>query len=428
MRDRLVTAAGALLALFAVFVISVADYEPAPTRPTSPEAGPNGYLALQDWLRDAGVEVISHRDHLDELEAQYGRNNLFISTAPYQAPMGRDEATKLRAWVAAGNTLVLLAALNDTPNWSIGANASRFLDDLEALTDIEFEVVEHDDRSVLESIQLRRTITLSPVAAHPLASGINTLVGETDHSTDVWQVASADSPQRLRIAVTDVTVAGNEGIDAMWHIPHGRGHILLAGLGSLFVNRNLGKGDNAVLFANIVRHHLPGGAAIFDDMHQGLSNLYDPAAFFSDRRLHASVAFVLALWFLYMVGTWNRLAKPRPQPSEPGQEDFVYAVGGFFARKLGAVEAGRQMMRVAFVELAGPGAKFEQPPWTRLQANPTIDRSVLAKIKADHVHLQAGRRVDLPRLRKRLAQLGTSEPAATIKRKMQRGERGKRGR
>ena len=424
MRDRLVTAAGALLALLAVFVISLADYEPAPTRPTSPEAGPNGYLALQDWLRDAGVEVISHRDHLHELGVHYGRDNLLISTAPYQAPMGRVEATKLRAWVAAGNTLLLLAALNDTPNWSIGANASRFLDDLEALTGIEFEVVEHDDRSVLASIQLRRTITLNPVAAHPLTSGVRTLIGETDHSTDVWQVASADSPQRLRVAVIDVA-SGNEGIDAMWHIPHGRGHILLAGLGSLFVNRNLGKGDNAVLFANIVRHHLPGGAAIFDDMHQGLSNLYDPEAFFGDRRLHVSVAFVLALWFLYMVGTWNRLAKPRPQPSEPGQEDFVYAVGGFFARKLGAVEAGRQMMRAAFVELAGPGAKFEQPPWARLQANPAIDRSVLAKIRTDHAHLQAGRRVDLPRLRKRLAQLGTSEPAATIKRKMQRGERGR---
>ena len=439
MRDRLLTAAGALLALLALIAVSFSEYEPPPTRPTSAEAGPNGYRALHLWLRDAGIEVVSHRDRLEDLTTRYGTGNLLVSTAPYQAQMRTDEATELRAWVAAGNTLLLLAALNDTPNWALSFAPRSFLDDLQALTGIEFEpVLEEDAARLLDAVLAPRAVELSPIAEHPLASGIRSLVAETDHPSAVWKVASAKSQKRLRIAVMAERTgaakgaaegaAQREGIDAIWHIPHGRGHIVLSGLGSLFVNRNLGKADNAVFVANVIRHHLrQGSAAIFDDLHQGLSSLYDPTAFFKDRRFHASVAFVLALWFLYMVGTWNRLAKPRPPANEPGQQDFVRAVGGFFARKLGAVEAGRQLMQAAFVELAGPGAGFERPPWARLNANPAIDRTLLGAIKADHARLQSGQRVDLLRLRRQLAQLGAMHGQRTQDRRRSRAQTSWRG-
>ena len=405
MKDRLVTAGGALLALLAVVAIGLADYQPPATRPTSVEAGPNGYRALRDWLQDGGIEVASHRGRLTGLTERYGIGNLLVSTLPYQLPMQQDEIRGLRAWVAAGNTLLLLAALNDTPDWSAGAVPDAFLDDLAALTGMAFETVEtamgRNEEEVLDVLQPQRTIALRPVAAHPLTAGVQALAGVTDGRTDVWQVASAPAALRLRVAVTE-----SEGVDAIWQIRHGDGHVLLAGLGSLAVNRNIAAADNARFVANVVRHHLAvGKRAIFDDMHQGLSSLYDPAAFFKDQRLHASIAFVLALWFVYMIGTWNRLASPRQRAAEPGQQDFVRAVGGFFARKLGAVEAGRQLFRFCFVELAGRGSRFEQPPWRQLDVNPAIDKALLATIKADHARLSAGKRVDLRRLRNRLRQL-----------------------
>ena len=393
--------------LLLVGVLGTANYQPSPTRPTSVEAGANGYRALRDWLHDSGIEVASHRDRFDDLAERYGTGNLLVSTLPYRTRIRQDEIDELRWWVWYGNTLLLLVALNDTPDWSRGVKAGVVLNDLAAISGLRFETVEGESEAdendaLLDALQPQRAVELRPIAAHPLAAGLRSLVGETDYRSDIWRIKSGERALRLRIAVTE-----RQGTDALWHLPHGHGRILLASLGSLFVNRNIGKADNAVFVANVVRHHLaPGKTVIFDDLHQGLSNLYDPNAFFKDRRLHASIAFALALWFVYMVGTWNRLAPPRQRADAPGQEGFVYAVGGFFARKLAPVEAGRRLFEFFFIELTGRNSRFEQPPWARFDANPAIDKALLADVKADYARLSAGQRVDLRRLRNRLRQLG----------------------
>ena len=126
MRDRLVTALGALLALAAVIVVLLADYDPPPTRPTSVERGPNGYGALHDWLRESGVATASHRHPWDALD-DYGSGNLFVVTLPQQVRLRDGEAQAMRQWVAEGNTLLLMAALDDMPDWSQAAPALHFL-------------------------------------------------------------------------------------------------------------------------------------------------------------------------------------------------------------------------------------------------------------------------------------------------------------
>lgn len=403
MKDRLVTALGALAALAAVVAVSLADYDPPPTLPTSVERGPNGYRALGDWLRESGVATVSHRHSWNAL-ADYGSGNLFIVTMPQRERARGAEAQALRDWVADGNTLVLLAALDDTPDWSLATPTLPFFeDDLHALSGLRFEARPGEDGRDLEVGEAGEEtwIELNAVAAHPLAEGVSRLVGVTDAPASVWQVAARAEAVTLRVAV-----ATPHGTDAIWHIPLADGRVFVFALGSLFTNRAIGQADNAALFANLVRHHVAADkAVIFDDAHQGLSALYGPADFYRDPRLHASIALVLAAWFLYMVGTWNRLAPVRDVQQTPEQQDFVRAVGGFLARKLSPVDAGRMMFAAWFSLLQGRATSFDQPPWRRLQANPVVNKELLAALRADHARLCAGRRVQLRRLHNRIRQL-----------------------
>ena len=101
------------------------------------------------------------------------------------------------------------------------------------------------------------------------------LAGVTDSVASVW-VAAEDS------IVAGVAFAreATTNTDAAWEIPVLNGRIIFMASGTLLSNRALGSADNRRFVANLVRWHVaPGGAVIFDDMHQGLSILYDPDAF-----------------------------------------------------------------------------------------------------------------------------------------------------
>jgi hypothetical protein len=95
----------------------------------------------------------------------------------------------------------------------------------------------------------------------------------------------------------------------------------------------------------------PGGTVIFDDMHQGVSDLYDPAAFFTDPRLHRTLWFFVAFWFLYLVGRASRLAPLRVRPTRPRTVDFVRALGGLFARRVSPAVVAHQLMANFFNEI-----------------------------------------------------------------------------
>ena len=422
MRDRLTTAAGALVALAIFAALLLVDRQTPPTRPISDEAGLNGYRALHDWLLASGVPVASHRERLagaattdaarddgpatTPLAATYtGGDHLFLTTMPHHTRMRSDEVGALKHWVAEGNTLLVLAALNDTPEWAERLSTAPFLiDDLESLTDLKFTAVVDGDGDAVTAGTRGRTmpIKLGAVDAHPLAAGIDGLEGETDAPASLWQVESATSGPRLRLAVFRGQDLAQD-VDAAWQIRHGRGTIFVVSLGSLLTNRVVGRAGNAALFANLLYYHLgPGKTVIFDDLHQGLSAVYDPQAFFADRRLHVSILFVLVLWLVYMAGTWNRLAPVREAAVQPGQQDFVHAAGGFLARKLDPVDAGRLLFASWFANFDGRQAAFDKPPWPKLDGNPAMDKELLGQLKASHARLEAGRRENLTRLRNRI--------------------------
>lgn len=391
--DRLVTAGGALLALAAVLAFAVAERATPTSRPTVDQDGPNGYLALGRWLRQSGVRAESYRHSALELgDREAGPGHLMVSAMPHVQPLRTGEADALRSWVARGNTLLLSVALDDTPAW---AREGRPFKDLEALTGLRFDALEGAEvnpRFGPEAIALR------PLDGHDAVAGVAALRGETDARTSIWQLAPGKGGQWQALARTR-----RYRTDAIWHVEHGQGDMYLVALGSLLTNRAIGQADNARFFANVVGAHVgASGAVLFDDFHQGLSALYDPAAFFADSRLHVSVLILLALWLLYLVGAWNRLAPPAAEPAEPGQADFVHAVGGLLARKLRRADAARLLFAARFGRLAGRRATLEEPPWQHLAENPAIPAALATALREDYRRAVQGERLNLVRLRNRL--------------------------
>lgn len=416
MKDRLITAAGAILAalmLYALFFQSPGG--PDITRPQSTEPGRDGYLALRRWLAESGVPVTSWRKRFDRLgdgdNGLKAAGNILFTTMPHAYPLQAGERQQLERWIRQGNTLLIAAALDDSPEWLDVTADGRWLQELAELARLSFRPREQTaDRAVTPQANLavpaRGRLILEPFP-HPLMDGVATLEAVSDGPSSIWipvplPAAGDDSSLLIRLARTAAF-----GTDAVWQRPLGDGQILLVSSASLFANHQIGAAQNARFIANIVGRHLgTAGSFVFDDMHQGLSALYDPAAFYADSRLHATIAFLVAAWLIYLLGSSNRLAPVRRARAEPRQADWLAAVGGFMARRLDRRETGLLLFEEWFAEIRRRRglARGDEPPWEALQATPTLSRARLHRLRALHERLAAGASVDLVQLNNLLRQ------------------------
>lgn len=462
MRERLFTlvlALGALAAFFALLAPTPTPPQERPTRPLSIEPGPNGYAALERWLTAAGIKPLSLRERYGQLAqtSPAPQGNLLISTVPHVYPIRTSEVNALKKWIADGNTLLVLAGLSDTPEWSVGEGQDRaIMRHLAQMTGLSFtEAAENDavqeateeeptsrpedaaemrddTRGATESAQTadahdatdatdtedaadegdddateaasraaprerliepQRT-QIVPYGPHPLLEGVQAVIAISEYPSALWN-ATADSQLLLQLAHDDA-----RNIPSLWLERHGAGQIILSAYGSIFTNKMLGERDNARLLANITRWSLSGeGRVIIDDAHQGLVSFYDPAKFFGDGRLHRSLWWLLALWFVFVLG---------PRPLRPAQSNwnpvdvtgFVRAMGGFLARVLRPATAGQQLFTNFFNELRqrlGLPADGE-PLWEWLAAHPALHASDIARLQDLHRQVGRRRRVKLPEL------------------------------
>lgn len=399
MSERSITALGALLALALIVGIFVRpSAKPTMTLPRSIELGVDGYRGLDAWLASEGVPVVSLRDRFDTLSEMTTDGNLLITTLPYQKGLQSREAVELLRWVARGNSLMILAALDDTPSWSLVSDTTSFTDDMESLSGAIFEAASTEDGEplVLGNAFGESDVTLAVVRAeHPLTEGVVDVTAVTDSTASIW-IPSEDSISPGEPFLIETS----SGLDAAWVDEHGRGSIITFAASTPFTNRALAETDNRRLLANIVRWHMgSNGSVIFDDYHQGLSELYDPEAFYSDTRVGVTILFVLAFWFFYMIGTQNRMTPVREPVATPQQGDFVAAIGGFFARKVSQADTARLMFDRWFAELEGRGAlRGGTSPWDYLAASPLIEADRIEALKATHDGLAGGAKVDLKRL------------------------------
>lgn len=437
MKDRLLTLAlalGAFAAFYAVMAPKPSAPQQVATRPISIEAGPNGLLGLVRWLEAERVPVVSLRERFTKLGDVPGleshTGNLLVTTAPYLYPMRDSELLPLRRWVQRGNTMLIVAGLSDTPDWSMEPQSDpEFLGRLQSLTRLNFsqrvedaaeagedeadEADEADQSGTRDRQGARQRIAaqsklseslrfhMQPAGAHPLLEGVSKVSAQSEYPTAKWEGWPNDTTGLELAHETD------SGVPVLWLLSEGRGQIIVSAYGSILSNKLLGEDDNARLLANIVRWSLQdGGKVIIDDAHQGLVAFYDPAAFFGDARLHATLWWLLGLWLLFVLGS-QRLRPARSNWNPVDITAFVRATGGFMARVMRPATVGQQMIANFFNDvrkrlgLPADGA----PVWDWLSAQPVVSQRDVERLQSLHAKLRQGRRVDLSKLHNLLIRL-----------------------
>lgn len=415
MRERLTTLAGALLALAVVYGLFFAgETEPPPvTRPTTVEKGDNGYFALHEWLAAGNVKTYSLRERFTSLYEDpaiaNASGNILATTLPYLRPFRDIESETLLDWVVDGNTLLILAAINDTPDWALATN-TPFLDNLKTISGMGFESIDEEPGTseqragqdpeqpsnrilIFEDSGVSQEFDIEPHPEHPLMNGVSRLAAASDFVSAVWQAEVDQFEMVLELASMQMTKT-----PALWQRKYGDGQIIVVGSGTMLTNRMIASADNRKFVANLVRNHLADGATfIFDDLHQGLSVIYDPDAFYSDSRLHYTIYFILGFWLLYIVGSSNRLLDPQAKKKSLRQAEFIEATGAFINRHMSRSGVGMWIYRSWFNDLRRHlGLELNgQPVWHELSTLTALDKRLLGKLQQQYEQLTARRKVNL---------------------------------
>jgi hypothetical protein len=390
MRERLITLVCALgSALLFVALVLPGQGTHAAARPTTEAADGSGYRAAQLWLQGEGIRVLSLREPFGALAYRSdvpARGSLLIVTLPAAEPFSGAELRGLSRWVEAGNTLLVLAALADAPEWAF-AGGSEAAADVNRLTGL---TVEPAGRHVTRDEWGRGTLV--PTRTDVWFEGVRQAVALSDHPAQSWRMKLPRESFVLALGRQAETAE-----EALWAGTQGRGRIIVSAFGSLFSDRAMGLSGNAQLLANLVAGTVgPEGVVLFDDYHQGLSELYDPARFYHDPRLYQTLAVLAAVWLAWLLaGSPRQLRAAAPVPFVPGEAELVCASGRMLARVLPPAAAARGLLAGFFLRARGRLGVREGLPWEALERHPGISQRDLAQLSAWHEASQAGGRVPL---------------------------------
>jgi hypothetical protein len=409
MRERLITLAcalGALLLFAALFVRGEGLDLRRVALPTTIERHGNGLLGAMSWLEAEGIRTVSLRERFDTLAKRRDlprAGNLLIMTVPVATPFRPQEARALDHWIRAGNTLLVLAAMSDSPDWGRGGLGVH--NDLQLLTGLDFETVRipaSPQNAAARLLEAARELaqpqrgTLLPNRPHAYLRGVSRTIAWSDYPPQAWSVRLPRDGFVLALAHQSET---GEGV--LWMRSAGPGTIIVSGFGSLFSNRALADADNARLLANIVTATVrPKGAVLFDDEHQGLAAAYDPAKFYNDPRLYGTIGVLAAVWLTWVLGG-TRLRLPAMRMPAPREAELVRATGGFLARVLRPAAAARRLFEHFFGRLAARthrGAQAEGLPWEWLEHHPRVRRADVQQLRQWYAQAYSDRRVPLTRL------------------------------
>jgi hypothetical protein len=426
LKERLVTlvlALGAFALFYAFFIPKPASDKELPALPVSTEIRPEGYQALWRWLAAQGIPTRSLRNRYSELDTQgySSTGNVLVATFPQHEPARQHELPALDEWIRQGNTLLVLAALDDTPGWARQATP-QFLDALADMTGLRFVVnrepsPDPDDeedtpgrtlRQVVESLREARTLSIVPRGSHPLFAGVQSVVARSEYPASRWTAITREDSAVLALAGRADAAEGDTAAQAsFWLGKSGEGQIMVMAFASPFSNALLGEQENARLFSNIVAWSRSGeGAVLFDDAHQGLVDYYDAKAFFGDPRLHRTLAWLVVLWLLYVLA-WQRIRPVAAAWNPVDVTTFIKVTGGFLAGRVPANAVGQRLLQNFFNSIRQRLALPQngEPVWEWLGAQAGVPANDLAQLRHLHARAHSNRRLDLVRLQNCLAKI-----------------------
>lgn len=418
MKERLITlglACGALIMVYILFLPKPLSAEAAPARPLSTETRPDGYQVIWRWLQSSHVRLAAWRDRYDQLSRHFGEaggGNVLLATLPYDAAVSPAEMNALHRWVREGNTLLVTAALNDTPLWA-STDSADLVNEVFRLTGIAVSAVQAENadgnkdqaqqlRQAVVQIMADRTSTVVPRGSHPLLQGVRSAKITSALPSSRWQLKQTNGIGVLSLADLQ---GSDEGV--VWLRREGAGQVILIAYAGIFSNGNITAGDNGQLLSNVLAWSLrAGGSVLFDDAHQGAVNYYDAKAFFADPRLHRTLAWLVLLWLVFVLGI-QRLRTLTPDWRPIDITAFIGISGEFLASATTPLAAASRLMANFFNSIRRRRSLREDgtPEWGWLAAQPNVDAKDLDILAGWYERVQAGKAVDLMKLQALLRQL-----------------------
>lgn len=396
----LALAAGALGLFYILFFPKPRTNSDEIVRPLSSESRPEGYLAVWRWLGEQHIRTVSLRYRYDRLPTQLSKptGNLLLVTLPQWVPARTAELEKLEGWVERGNTLLIMAAIHDTPPWSLDADP-LVKEKVEQLTGLHLETLPAG-KADLKALLADR-LDLVPRGEHPLLAGVKHITAASKLPVRNARLNGPDDSMPFELATR-----ADSGEPTLWLMRRGAGQILLSSVSSPFSNGAVTLTDNARFLANIIAWCCgPGATVVFDDAHQGATAYYDGRAFFADPRLHHTLGWIVFLWLALVLGALPLRAAQRSwQPLDEGA--YIEASARYFAHVVPPYEAAQRLIE-SFLRRLGAGAHPDREPalWELFDED---SRVLDPQRRALHVLYEracAGKRVDLVRLQNLLAQL-----------------------
>jgi hypothetical protein len=406
MRDTLITLAGAILSFIVlVNLMSSQTDQVAVSRPTTEDAGRHGMKAFYSWLAANNLNIHSLRTPVTRIDQQTlpPSGNLMVVSLPFAREPLDSEWLALNNWIREGNAMLVLASLYNIPPWSGADEWSRENDITHAISELTAEefmlqrdAVE-DERTEFSLLDMQESIQafkpsayrLHPAIEHSLFSNISELESihtpglyqyknESDEiQASYWTIESESSRLGLRLLYGE-----SQQQTAMWLLPVGKGWIYLSAFPDLLGNGVVKQQDNARWFTNLMSHTIyNGGYVIFDDYHFGLSDLYDPEAFFADHRLHNSLLFIGAFWLIYALGRSPRLAPVRNRSAKPASRDFIEAMAGFFTRRIKPAAIAHELAARLLEDISAHTQLSGDALWNWLHDHPDISQQDIQSLQ-----------------------------------------------
>ena len=411
MKERWITLALAAGALGLFYVLFFPKPQPPGLAlqdgsPLSTDGRPDGYLAIWQWLGKEHIARLSLRlqyEHLDELLARPA-GNVMLVTMPQRISTRAAELNALEEWVAHGNTLVIMAALDDIPGWAVASSDPLMIERLGRLTGLHLKTAS-SAKSKLPSLTAGG-LQIRPRGEFPLLKGVRRVSAQTYLSRD-WRARNAHGRLPLELA------ARRDNNDpVIWLERRGAGQIILCAVATPFSNAGVLRDDNAILLANMIAWSRgPGGTVVFDDAHQGLTAYYDAKAFFADPRVHATLGWMVLLWLAFVLGSQPlRALRPAWRPLD--ETAYIEAGARYLAAVVRPADAAQRLiedfldwLRARLRLEAGCSADAQHAIWQWLEGQPAVSAAGRRELQACYASACAGERVDLTRLQNLLAQL-----------------------
>jgi hypothetical protein len=237
MKPRAVTLALALAAFGLFYALlfpkPIAILEPT-SLPLSTDGGEDGLLATWRWLQAEAIPVLSLRHRYDHFGSTSlggtGAGNVLISVMPQRLAARAEEWQPLARWIEQGNTLLVLAALDDTPRWTLGSDSS-FLMQLQRATGMTFAVKSAQTSKPSTTQQVEDSlnallgptvIPIIPRGAHALLSEVRNLRAVSDLPASRWRAEPLNGSTPLALAQRA------DNLDpVLWLMRQGEGQVIV---------------------------------------------------------------------------------------------------------------------------------------------------------------------------------------------------------